>query len=158
MFSRIEKLKEKKLIGKSIKMSLSNNKTEELWQSFMPHRMQIKNRVGSHYYSIQVYDSEMSFSSFNPSKVFLKCAMVECNNLDEIPDGMEARILESGLYAVFIHKGKPSAFAKTAQYIYGQWIPQSKYQLDQRPHFEILGEKYQRNSDESEEEVWIPII
>ena len=39
--------------------------------------------------------------------------------------------------------------------INGTWIAKSDYNLDDRPHFEVLGEKY-INAD-SEEEIWIPI-
>jgi len=42
-------------------------------------------------------------------------------------------------------------------YIMSQWLPNSKYILDHRPHFELLGAKYKNNSPDSEEEVWIPI-
>ncbi|MEP1984886.1 MAG: GyrI-like domain-containing protein, partial [Maribacter dokdonensis] len=38
-----------------------------------------------------------------------------------------------------------------------EWIPNSEYQLDGRPHFEVLGAKYKNNDPNSEEEVWIPI-
>ena len=31
------------------------------------------------------------------------------------------------------------------------------YTLDDRPHFEILGEKYKNQDPDSEEELWIPI-
>jgi AraC family transcriptional regulator len=33
----------------------------------------------------------------------------------------------------------------------------SAYDLDNRPHFEILGEKYKNESPDSEEELWIPV-
>ena len=65
--------------------------------------------------------------------------------------------LKKGLYAVFIHKGTSAEFPKTFLYILGQWLPQSEYELDDRPHFEILGEKYKNNDPSSEEEVWVPI-
>jgi len=29
--------------------------------------------------------------------------------------------------------------------------------LDNRPHFEVLGEKYKNGDPESEEEIWIPV-
>jgi AraC family transcriptional regulator len=29
--------------------------------------------------------------------------------------------------------------------------------LDNRPHFEILGEKYKQGSTDAEEEIWIPV-
>lgn len=45
-----------------------------------------------------------------------------------------------------------------AEYIYGSWLPNStEYARDNRPHFEILGEKYKNNDPESEEEIWIPV-
>jgi AraC family transcriptional regulator len=31
------------------------------------------------------------------------------------------------------------------------------YFLDDRPHFEILGDKYKNGDPDSEEEIWIPI-
>ncbi|WP_371811654.1 GyrI-like domain-containing protein [Flavobacterium sp. M31R6] len=37
------------------------------------------------------------------------------------------------------------------------WIPNSKYDLDHRPHFEILGAKYKKDDPNSEEEIWVPI-
>jgi AraC family transcriptional regulator len=42
-------------------------------------------------------------------------------------------------------------------YIFTRWLPASGYQLDNRPHFEILGDKYKNNDPESEEEIWIPV-
>jgi AraC family transcriptional regulator len=62
------------------------------------------------------------------------------------------------LYAVFKHKGATSSFHLTSDYIFNHWIPQSEYELDHRPHFEILGDQYLGpDNPESEEEVWIPI-
>jgi len=43
------------------------------------------------------------------------------------------------------------------QKIYTVWLPASDYVLDNRPHFEVLGDKYKNNDPSSEEEVWIPI-
>jgi AraC family transcriptional regulator len=64
--------------------------------------------------------------------------------------------LQAGDYAVFNYRGS-SADPRIFQYIYGEWIPNSEYVLDDRPHFEILGEKYKNNDPNSEEEIWIPI-
>jgi len=70
MQPRIEILPEKKLVGKSIKMSLANNKTNELWSSFMPKKREIKNTIGSDLYSIQIYDKLLNFKDFNPQTEF----------------------------------------------------------------------------------------
>ena len=157
MQPRIEILPKKKMVGKSLRMSLANNRTPELWKSFMPHRKMIKHTVGSDFYSMQVYDKSLNFKDFNPTVEFTKCAMIETSKFEDIPESMETKVLEGGLYAVFLHKGLVSDFPKTAQFIFGQWLPNSEYELDQREHFEVLGDKYLPNDKNSEEEVWIPI-
>lgn len=157
MHLRNELLAPKKLVGKSLKMSLANNRTPELWRSFMPRRKEIKNAVGNDLYSLQVYDKEASFQGFKPSQVFTKYAVVEVGDFVLVPEGMETFVLEGGLYAVFFHQGLASDFPKTMQYIFLDWLPNTTYELDHRPHFEVLGEKYKNNDPRSEEEIWIPI-
>jgi len=157
MDPRIVVLLDKKLVGKSLRMSLANDKTVDLWQSFMPERKLIQHTVDSRFYSIQVYDDNLDFSEFNPQTEFTKCAMVEISRFENIPDSMETRVLSGGLYAVFIHKGPAKKFAKTSRYIFTQWLPNSEYVLDKRPHFELIDERYKPHDEDSEEEVWIPI-
>ncbi|WP_291871443.1 GyrI-like domain-containing protein [Maribacter sp.] len=157
MIPRIEIIKDKNFLGKQLKMSLAQNKTQDLWKGFMQQKKEINNMVGSNLYSIQVYDATLAFNDFTPQVFFTKWAAAEVKDYDTIPQSMEPFILPGGLYAVFIHKGLASNFHKTMGHIYGVWLPQSSYVLDQRPHFEILGEKYKNNSEDSEEEVWIPI-
>lgn len=65
-------------------------------------------------------------------------------------------MLPKGLYPVFDYTGN-SADPSIFQYIYGDWIPNSEYELDDRPHFEALGARYANDDPLSEEEVWIPI-
>jgi len=154
---RIEVLPEKKLLGFSMSMSLANNKTAALWQSFMPQRKLIKNAVGTDLISMQVYDNPLYFSNFSPQTEFTKWAAVEVSDHAEVPDNLAPYTLQGGLYAVFIHKGPPAEFPKTFQYIFGEWLPNSQYELDQREHFELLGEKYKNNDPASEEEVWVPV-
>jgi AraC family transcriptional regulator len=36
-------------------------------------------------------------------------------------------------------------------------MPTSKFKIDDRPHFEVLGKKYRNDDKDSEEEIWIPI-
>jgi len=138
-------------------MSLTANKTGELWQSFMTERKNIQNAVGTELYSIQVYDDLDYFKRFNPNTTFTKWAATEVANSNNIPIGFSTLFIPQGLYAVFLHKGLASDFPKTANYIYGKWIPNSDYDLDNRPHFEVLGDAYKNNDPASEEEVWIPI-
>lgn len=157
MTPRIEHSKEKRLIGKHLTMSMAQNRTAELWRSFMPLRNSIPNAIGADLISMQVYPAAYSFTNFNPAVTFDKWAAVEVSSFNELPDGMETFTLPAGQYAVFIYKGNPIHAAPFFQYIFGTWLPASEYELDKRPHFELLGEKYKNNDDSSEEEVWIPI-
>jgi len=157
MFLRIEKFPEKTVVGKSVKMSLAQNRTAEVWQDFMRYKESIKDKVGTTLYSIQIYDALPYFENFNPTTEFTKWAAIEVNSTANIPNGFNLLRLESATYAVFLHKGLPSEFQKTIHYIFSQWLPQSDYRLADRPHFELLGEKYRKNEPDSEEEVWIPI-
>ena len=157
MHLRIETLPEKRLVGKTLRMCLAKDQTHQLWSGFMPERNLIQNKVGADFLSVQLYDSALNFNDFSPQTEFAKCAMVEVPEFKNIPRGMETLTLVGGLYAVFIHKGKAQDFPKTMKYIFGQWLPSSDYEVDQRAHFEVLGAQYKPNSGESEEEVFIPI-
>ena len=46
---------------------------------------------------------------------------------------------------------------KTYGFIFNDWLPSSKYVLDTRPHFAVMGSKYRNNDPDSEEELWIPV-
>lgn len=154
---RIETLLEKKLVGKHLTMSLTENRTAELWRSFMPQRNIIQNSISANLFSLQMYDESYSFSEFDPNATFEKWAAVEVSDFAVATDGMEMLTVPSGLYAVFEYKGAASEGAKAFQYIFGTWLPNSEYMLDNRPHFEVLSEKYKNNDPTSEEEIWIPI-
>lgn len=155
MVPRIEILEDKKLIGYRLKMSMTNNKTSQLWGSFAPKIKDIKNRLTTDKISMQVYDTSY-YRDFNPNNEFEKWATVEVADFNDTPKEMETFTLSGGEYAVFDYKGS-SNNSSIFQYIFMTWLPNSEYQLDNRPHFEVLGEKYKNNDPTSEEEIWIPI-
>ena len=156
MTPRIETVGERKLVGLRLTMSLSVNRTRELWQNFLQLRGEIKNQVGTDLYSIQLYD-DLYFKTFSPHTTFDKLAAVEVKDFSHVPAGMVQFTLPSGLYAVFLHKGAASTGPATFNYIFSTWLPNSEYHLDNRPHFEVLGEKYKNDDPNSEEEIWIPL-
>lgn len=151
---RIENLTQKKLVGKKLKMSLADNKTFDLWKSFRPRRKEIKNSLNDEMISMQVHNEPLRIGDL--SQEFEKWALVEVSDFEKIPNEMETFVLESGLYAVFYYKGL-NTDNRIFIYIFGDWLPNSDYLLDERPHFEILGEKYKNGEPNSEEEIWIPI-
>lgn len=156
MQPKIGILAEKKVIGKQLTMTFADNQTFKLWQSFMPRRKEIKNNLTTELFSMQIYPQSFDFTFSNLKEGFQKWAAVEVSDFDAVPNEMETYTLTGGLYAIFHYKGL-STDTKIFQYIYGTWLPTSNYAIDNRPHFEILGEKYKNNDPTSEEEIWIPI-
>lgn len=154
---RIENLSSKKLIGKHLSMSFAENRTAELWKSFMIQRSAIVNRISTDLISMQVFDSTYDFQQFNPHATFQKWAAAEVGDFYNVPHGFDSFILPEGMYAVFNYIGDASKAADSFMYIFGTWLPNSIYELDNRPHFEVLGDKYKNNDPASEEEIWIPI-
>lgn len=137
-------------------MSFAENRTQELWQSFMPLRREIPNAAGTELYSLEVYPSDF-FDEFHPDAVFEKWAAVEVTRLEKLPVDLEILTAPAGLYAVFLHRGPASEAIITYTYIFQTWLPASEYRLDNRPHFAVMGEKYKNDDPESEEEIWIPV-
>ncbi|MFZ4428340.1 MAG: GyrI-like domain-containing protein [Saprospiraceae bacterium] len=155
MTPSIQTTNEKKLVGKRLIMRLDDDRVRELWKSFMPRRKEIKNNLTTDLISVAVYPPKY-FSDFKATNEFERWAAAEVLDFDNVPNGMETFVVPSGLYAVFEYKGLNSD-TSVFQYILGTWLPGSDYLLDDRPHFEVLGEKYQNNDPASEEQIWIPI-
>jgi AraC family transcriptional regulator len=157
MEPKIVQLEQKMLVGVGTKMSLANDKTGELWQQLMPKRKEIMHRTNNGYWSVQKYES-LHPDQFAEETIFEKWAAVEVSAYEAVPEGLTTFELPGGLYAVLIHHGMASEFHKTMKYILNDWLPTSGYQLDDRPHFEIMGSRYYGPTDaNSKEEVWIPI-
>ena len=151
---QIKTFEEIKLVGKRLKMRRNEYKTFELWRSFMPHRTLIKQTAGSELFSASIYDTIAD--RYSDESLFEKWATLAVTTFEAIPPDMETLIIPKGLYAVFHYKGvntDPSIFI----YIFTKWLPNSSYELDNRPHFEILGEKYKNGDPHSEEDICIPI-
>lgn len=155
MTLRIEELKEKQLIGQNIKMCLIDDKTNQLWGQFAPRIKEIHNKTSEDKISVQIYPAHY-FRQFKPNNKFEKWAAVEVENFAKIPNNMKSFVLKGGLYAVFDYQGS-SSDNSIFQYIFSEWLPNSEYLIDNRPHFEVLGVKYKNNNQNSEEEIWIPI-
>jgi AraC family transcriptional regulator len=155
MKARIETLNEKKLVGKRLTMSFANYTIAELWRNFLPRRKEITNNLTSDLISLVVYKPN-HFADFKPTNQFERWAAVEVSDFDNVPNEMETFSIPGGLYAVFDYKGL-NTDSSIFQYIFETWLPNSNYELDNRPHFEVLGDKYKNNDSASEEEIWIPI-
>ncbi|GGA72149.1 hypothetical protein GCM10008015_11010 [Flavobacterium palustre] len=156
MNPKITTLLEKKLIGCKQNMNYAAYNPVPLWQSFMPVKREITNAVSTDLFSLQQFSAGF-WEQFNPNTNFEKWAAVEVSDFDTIPANMDSLVIPAGSYAVFDYKGDGSDAATFFEAIFTDWIPNSDYVVDDRPHFEILGEKYKKGDPNSEEEIWIPV-
>lgn len=137
-------------------LSYANYKIGQLWGSFMPYRKHINNPLPNELIALTLYTAD-HFTNFKPTNEFEKWACIEVVDFEKIPTGIEGFVLSGGLYAIFHYRGSSTEIAAFYRSIFEEWLPNSNYTLDQRPHVEVMGEKYKNNDPDSEEEIWIPI-
>ena len=63
---------EKMLVGLHINTSLANDGTVQMWKTFMPRRHEIKNNKDSGFFSVQVYNENITLETFTEDIVFEK--------------------------------------------------------------------------------------
>lgn len=140
----------------SLEMSRIDNKTGQLWGSFMRRRAEVTNRITENYISMQVYPNGPGQIA-DPAASFTKWAVVEVNDFENVPEGMSSYSLQSGMYAVFDHNG-PATDLSTIIYIFTEWLPNSsEFELDDREHFEVLPADYDALDPDAREQIWIPV-
>jgi AraC family transcriptional regulator len=136
--------------GLNIQLSLTQYTIASLWQAFMPIRNSIPNTISKDLFSVSVYPDSF-FQQVNPATPYTKWAAVQVTSFDAIPPAFQTLLIPEGLYAVFHYKGLSSDMS-IFSYIFKEYV------FDNRPHLEVLGEKYKNNSPDSEEDIWIPVI
>ena len=158
MEARIISRAETSVVGMKKEMSLMHDQTFVLWNQFMSRRQEIKNNKNAELISMTEYRGGMSLQHFTPQTIFDKWACVEVNDNKELPEGFESKMLPETLYAVFTYRGKAEGAGNFFRKIFTEWLPNSGYQLGEGPHLAIMGEKYKGNVEDSEEEIFIPIV
>ncbi len=142
---------EKKVIGMQSTMRQNQyGNIVALWKRFMPQKNKIQNIINDELIAMQVY------SNFNtPENSFKIWACVEVSSLEAIPEGMTGFTIPEGKYAIFLHKGMDAS--ATYQRIMSQWLSNSGFEIDDRPHFQVMGKTYKNGSLDSEEDFYVPI-
>jgi AraC family transcriptional regulator len=140
------------LCGASEAMSLQTFTPWTLWPRVMPRLAQIRNRTSQDRISLRNFNGIPVFGpQANPDFTYWGgVEVLEANK------GFEHLEIPAGTYAVFHYKGL-SSDSTIWRYIYSQWLPNSEWELDERPHFERLGSKYKNDDPTSEEDIYIPI-
>lgn len=147
------------IIGMKANMSFSSisEDTGKLARQFMPRLKEVKNRVDNNTLSLQNYNN-FEYKKVSPTITFEKWIGVEVSSFNEVPEGMETLTIKTGNYLVIDFKGSLQEFVKHWNYLHAEWLPNSEYKLDNRPHFEKLSPSYNPMNAVNEEEIWVPVI
>lgn len=151
---RIEILSPRMLVGMRMDMSMVRDRTSDLWRSFGPRIRTVTGRVTDGTVALRRYRAATDV--FDPEAVFERWAGVEVSGHEAVPEGLETCRIAGGLYAVVNHRG-PASDLSTFRSFFQEWLPASAFDLDQRPHFELLPASYEPWSPDATEECFIPV-
>jgi AraC family transcriptional regulator len=132
-------------------------KTRGLWQNFMPRRKELRHKISENLFSVQVFPPGESWMKNGWDTWFDKWAAMQVEEDRDIPDGMEMLKIPAGMYAVFAHTGGPQNAGPTFRHIMEEWLPASGFNLDLRPHFEVMDEQYSNSDPLSIEWIYVPV-
>lgn len=152
----IETVHGMRVVGMRRAMSFAAMPVRELWKGFRLRVGEIGDRVSEDFVSMRVFDPPLRGAPGVDAR-FEQWAAVAVGEGSEVPPGMEAHTLAGGTYAVFTYRGRASDFGAAARFIFGEWLPGSDFELDDREHFEILGPTYRPDDPNATEQVWIPV-
>jgi AraC family transcriptional regulator len=151
---RIETLSPRILVGMRMAMSMVTDRTSELWRSFRPRMGAVPGRVSDGSVALRSYRAATDV--FDPEAVFERWAGVEVSGHEDVPEGLEIYRISGGLYAVFQHRG-PARDLRPFRFFFQEWLPESTFDVDLRPHFELLPASYDPWSPAATEECFIPV-
>jgi len=141
-----------KLVGVASQYSSGDLDLYKLWSAFRQYRGQIPNQVGSNafgiYESYEESDDDVSF-------VYVCSVAVSC--FDDVPEGMTTRELPEQMYARFTHRGPVANLEQTLRYIWGSWLPKSKFDYLEKPDFELYRPGFNDANPENELYLHIPV-
>lgn len=156
MNPRIVVLSPVTLVGMRIQTTLADHsQTPGLWQSFGPRRKEVPHKDGEDAYSVTRL---LGLGRYAPNTQVERWAAVPVRHFLDLPKDMMAFDLPGGTYATFTYRGTVADFIPVLTHFHEEWLPNSEFELDDRPHFEILGPDYLGpNNPDSRERIFIPV-
>ena len=134
------------------------NSIGHCWHKLHKYKHKIINRAESDFL-IGVNDYS-AFEKQEQHPVFKVMAAAETTSFTALSKGMKSLILPASKYVVFTFHGRNEASMQPiAEYIYGQWFPNSTLIFNENSRYDFV--KYKEQTDErgeSDIEYWVPIL
>lgn len=141
-----------KTVGIAMRYNNDDLNLKKLWSAFRPYKDTIPNRVGSDVFGI--YEE---YQESDEGNEFTYVCSVSVSDYSDIPEGMVQRDIESQLYARFDHKGPIASLEATLKFIWGSWLPKSKFEYVEKPDFELYAAGFNDADPENVLQIFIPI-
>lgn len=157
----IKTISEKKIVGmkKLIDSTLGSDKVVfdtvcSLWVDFMKRRPRVDRIVpGTHYGVITSEDGDMNHDKLE------YIAGVEVADFDDVSDEMVKLTVPEQTYAMFEVTGAADSCHIVADYVYGIWLPQSKYKRAEGVDVEIFDNNLYRYFQKSYKSFYcLPVV
>lgn len=125
-----------------------------LWGQFFPRLGKIDNKLGNDLIGLSdcpdIYGSE-----------FYYIAAAKTEETTNPPQGLVARTVAASTYAVFEHRVRQENLhldlQKSLKYIWGTWLPRSKYRYTGANDFELYGPKFDGATMTGVIELYVPV-
>ena len=141
-----------KTVGIAMRYNNDDLDLKKLWSAFKPYKDTIPNRDGADLFGI--YEE---YQEGTDSTEFTYVCSAKVFDYSDIPEGMVARDIEAQLYARFEHKGPIASLDNTLKFIWGSWLPKSKYEYVEKPDFELYGPGFCDSDPGNILQIFIPI-
>jgi AraC family transcriptional regulator len=148
------------IVGMQTLVSTKNNIIPNLWMRFVPSFGEINGRAKTDATVGISYDmQEISADPDTRESQFFYLAGAIVSDIKDLPEGMAFRRILKHKYAKFTHRGSLAKLNDTYRYMYGQWLPNSAYDIDEiAPEIEWYDNRFMPDSANSAFDIYLPII
>lgn len=143
---------EMKIVGIASQYDEDDFDLHRLWSAFRPYVGNIPNRTEANAFGI--YES---YEEKEGEVCFSYICSVAVSSFEDMPEGMISRVIPEQMYARFVHKGPVANIHETLKYIWGSWLPKSKYEYVEKPDFELYPEGFDDSDPENVLYLNIPV-
>jgi len=144
------------VIGISTTYQYDDFNLSKMWSVFKQRKAEITSMIPDTH-GFGIYENYQENAGIDETTVFTYLCCAEVSSLNDIPEGMVGRVIPEQMYAVFTHKGTVDNIDNTLRYIWGDWLPTSKYSYANKPDFELYSKRFIPDNQKSEIDLYIPI-
>ena len=152
---QLVELPERMMVGLQYIGKNQNGEIGQMWGVFNSRAAEVPYRVGAE------HDQAIGFCEIieNPKEEgeFSYIAGYFVSQVDQLPEGMVARKVPGGLYAVFAHETGLANLGKSYEYIWRTWLPASTYEALMTHDYEVYDDRFDPRSESGVFELHVPV-